>query len=1284
MKKIVSLLFVLLSLSSAADPFSLKHGDISFSFDGESKALLKTPAAEIAIGPLWMLTFHDHPSVNASSFLKAPWNGIVRTSAKGRTAIIAYRSEDLDLDVTITVHDGCLDFQGHILKTAHWSPARLTLPHMADFPLGGMDRVIFPQSGARNNGIAFLPDYFKKHTKNRIYGSKIVGAKGYASLFGDTLNSLADNTPPRPLKVTMEGRNWFSSETIQYIESQELSVSRPPKEGQSDLALVENPDGIALTGSHFGGKGWLFRITSNGNFTSDRGVAVTTRLLNATVEHLVKTNPDNYKGKVVGIVVLEGGPKYGSWTPASVKEWTDSVAQNAALRHHGATVTVLKTPEQMRAALSNPNVVMIVNPYGEHFPNGDPDKLLEDLQLVRSFVRDGGVWWETGGFPFHYVIAPQEYTNYITVYPAAVSDFAQFRYANQSITAFGIQPLMRKPWDEERYVKPCHIEIQGRGDAARFIHGWLMDVRPGSQWTSPIFRWQFNLDTPQAALEEYAKLNDIHVKLEEKVKPEIFDKLKGASLLRLVASPYEKQNAAIDFLPPNNIVHYTEYLKGGFDKQYPDHLPVNPLWGSNDDFAKFIDNIHAKGHLAMPYTNTSWWCTGPKGPTYERVGDSAVLRDRKGEIHREKYAKNEGVAICFFHPEVQKAHRKVRHEMTELFKSDIILQDQFGSRGTCYGYNDFLKDPYANGEGMRSLAMEDAPFVSLACEDGHDRLLNMETMICGASWGLIPALGEYKTRHAKYNYPEGEWQFFPILGYLGHDKCLFTNHDLGHFTGNPEQLASAIAFGYATSDICGPDFQMDRNKMEWLTWLDAVQKSICKDYAGKKLLDFAYLEEHSSRPAPHWLIYAHYEGDIFVVSNTGDQPIPLAGLLDRTALPIDEKQWLEKQTLPPFGFYATSPRIRAARLYDANNNISSCALRLEDEKVRGVYVSSGAINLSIIVPNNWEGKISPQEPIHPSHNDKKLTYSTVFGTSSEASTARQSSFAKQLLNSFVQPPRVCFLRFKAQFNIQKEAELPAVLSQSPKELKTSQPVIAIFNLLPYDNPGFHNRAQSIKSSLAAQLEGTGLSIIEINTFEQLMEALKIADEKARPFAIVNPSSENMLGNDTFKFHDIAKAIKKYVDEGGIWWETGGCPFHYFRNVKQDGSYTVNFLGLGGLAPFGITCPLSGFDDPVESLEVTPEGEKWFGPERTKRINATFSNTARPFEGDSSAITLVRGSETDFISLLRFDGFGFFGNIGGFRFPPELVTDVIGGSLIYLWNNPWPAPKRQIEIVWTIR
>ncbi|MBR4416288.1 MAG: hypothetical protein IKS67_05920, partial [Victivallales bacterium] len=174
MKRNFLILLGFIPLVAFSNPFTLQNGDLSFAFDGQSKAILQTSAAKISIDTLWMLTFHDHPSVNASSFLKEPWNGTVQSFAKGRTAILAYRSEKLDLNVTVTLQNSCLDFQGHILKTSLWSPARLTLPHTADFPLDDMERVIFPQSGARNHGIAFLPNYFRKHTKNRIYGHKIV------------------------------------------------------------------------------------------------------------------------------------------------------------------------------------------------------------------------------------------------------------------------------------------------------------------------------------------------------------------------------------------------------------------------------------------------------------------------------------------------------------------------------------------------------------------------------------------------------------------------------------------------------------------------------------------------------------------------------------------------------------------------------------------------------------------------------------------------------------------------------------------------------------------------------------------------------------------------------------------------------------------------------------------------------------------------------------------------------------------------------------------------------
>ena len=43
-------------------------------------------------------------------------------------------------------------------------------------------------------------------------------------------------------------------------------------------------------------------------------------------------------------------------------------------------------------------------------------------------------------------------------------------------------------------------------------------------------------------------------------------------------------------------------------------------------------------------------------------------------------------------------------------------------------------DPASGYDGMHSLSMEGAKTVPMATEDGHDRVLNFETMICGAAW----------------------------------------------------------------------------------------------------------------------------------------------------------------------------------------------------------------------------------------------------------------------------------------------------------------------------------------------------------------------------------------------------------------------------------------------------------------------------------------------------------------------------------------------------------------------
>ena len=140
----------------------------------------------------------------------------------------------------------------------------------------------------------------------------------------------------------------------------------------------------------------------------------------------------------------------------------------------------------------------------------------------------------------------------------------------------GIQPMMRKPWDRERLLKPCQLDLAGiENDYGRYRHSWMMACEAGETWSSPVLRLSFNNHDVFSAMEEYALLNDIHGSLEAKVrKADVLDKLKNSLLIRLGGRNAAEQTEAMKALPVPSLVHYTEYLHGGFDKQYPDHLPV--------------------------------------------------------------------------------------------------------------------------------------------------------------------------------------------------------------------------------------------------------------------------------------------------------------------------------------------------------------------------------------------------------------------------------------------------------------------------------------------------------------------------------------------------------------------------------------------------------------------------------------------------------------------------------------------------------------------------------------
>jgi hypothetical protein len=311
-------------------------------------------------------------------------------------------------------------------------------------------------------------------------------------------------------------------------------------------------------------------------------------------------------------------------------------------------------------------------------------------------------------------------------------------------------------------------------------------------------------------------------------------------------------------------VHDADYLHGGFDKQYPDHLPPAASKGTPEEFANSIKAAHANGDLYMPYTNPTWWCDGPPGPTFVAAGQAPLAKDRAGKPIREQYAANWGWALCAFHPAALAAEKHILDGFTRDYPADILFQDQIGARGPRYDFNPASPTPYAYTQGMMDIARRDSKLIPLGTENGFDGVMNEETLFCGLVWGLVPTSPAPAWRQRWQDiYPADSWRFAPLALWLGHDRCIFTMHDLGQFVMNREILSWVMALGYEISYVATPSYLQNPKNRQWLDWLAAVQKSVGPQVLGERLTTW-------NEPTPG--VYAARYGGIEITADTTEQP----------------------------------------------------------------------------------------------------------------------------------------------------------------------------------------------------------------------------------------------------------------------------------------------------------------------------------------------------------------------------------------------------------------------------
>lgn len=1175
---------------------------------------------------LWSARFADNATLDAARFHAT--NALYAFSWKPGPSpdalTFTYACADLAVRVTARpLPDG-------IELTAEATPAarpllRLDLPGRLRFAPETVTRFVMPHNGNTALGAAFNRRFFERQPEAQPSGwnAAVAGPSGYQTLYGGALVQRDTHDPAVPLTVTDEGRRWLPPSTAARVAKARVTVNRAPARGQADLVIADSANGPYFSSHRLGGSsGGLWRIGA-GVREDDADTALA--LVCAVIEKLAAA-PAAPRARI-GLVSLTNGPERGNWSHVAVEDWRAGLAAIAARSRGRVSFVELASPQAMLDAARSPDVLCILNPYGEAIPAASDNGLAPVLETVRGFVKAGGHWFEVGGHSFYQALRPHRYLAYQEAYPVLFADFMHLDSSAGTAALYRVQPrTVKQPWDAAK--TPSEIFVPGSLGCGGDPQGGFCDhafntyVKPGETWRSPAVRMTLGVPVYDD-LARYSTLNGITRPLSDKVKPEVLARLKQSVLLFLGGTCRDK-TASLDKLPVPTLIHFSDYLKGGFDKEYPDHLPVRPDFGTPAEFKEFFDQAHARGHLISPYTNPTWWCDHPKGPTFEREGDAPLLRGLDGKPNYERYSKNDGWTLTLWHPAAQAANRVTVRQFTQDYPVDILFQDQCGARGWHYDTNPASPTPFAYSEGMLAMNDEDSRIVPLGTENGWDRVANFQTLLCGLSWGIVPTEhGPEWVRLFKATRPPETWEIFPLALALMHDKAIFLHHDLGQFVTNDQVLSWTLGLGYSLSYRAHAAALGDDAPREWLAWLDRLQKSVCARHLGTPLRSFKHDREplfatggDPRRKADDGTLTATY-GDVHLRCNLGDVPRTVGG-----------------RDLPPYGFRADAPGLTAGLAPDGTGYVTETRKGKTELWLYGTPLS----RVTVPVPLGGRVRVTLDEG---------------------ESLATDGSLTLTL------PQRGTITR------IAPPADRAAL---APRDWPGPKPAIGIIDLgagVPLALSSVAPAAWRAAFEASALARQHGLAVKTIATSEALAAAL--AAGPSATFAIVNPYGEIFPAAGPGRWRETLDAVRAYVNNGGTWWETGAYSFHR-ACYSVNGVWKTEPTGAAGLNHLRLPIGGGDVDAPVEPLRATDAGKAWLGEALAAKISqsACQVNRGTPSAAAAPATVLVAGVEAGFIGGYRLDGWGYLWRIGGFNPDPAVAADVAVAATLYQYTHP-PSP-----------
>ena len=239
----------------------------------------------------------------------------------------------------------------------------------------------------------------------------------------------------------------------------------------------------------------------------------------------------------------------------------------------------------------------------------------------------------------------------------------------------------------------------------------------------------------------------------------------------------------------------------------------------------------------MPYLNVSWWDTTAPSvqalPSPLEPKDIAV-QNLRGNPVTEQFGPHDGYIVSPHVAAVRKRIDGVFEEWKTQVPADCLFFDQIGARPWRRDFNPAAPNPIAYYDGWLSLF---APYAQrcVMAEDGWDRLART---FSGFHGGVLQMSRQFEWPNDRWG--QGNWEPYPIAGFLFGDKVLMYQHDLYEptMTIDPETLLFNVAFGFVLSYAWDGEREEASLTSPWAKLVGQVQRTLGPHYAGKRLIGF--------------------------------------------------------------------------------------------------------------------------------------------------------------------------------------------------------------------------------------------------------------------------------------------------------------------------------------------------------------------------------------------------------------------------------------------------------------